>query len=168
MEMRIEALASAHDTSSFTSGVEALDTWLRQVARQHGRKGISRSYAAVDISTPHAVIGYYSLTVTEIDRDTLPADLAKKLPRKLPAVLIGRLAVSLTARGQGIGKALLVDALQRVVSTSEQVGIALVVVDAKDESAAKFYEHFGFKRFPDDQRRLALPVQTARTALAAG
>ena len=164
MEMRIEALANAHDISSFTSGVEPLDTWLKQVAGQHSRKGISRSYAAV--ATANTVIGYYSLTVTEIDREALPAGLAKKLPRKLPAVLIGRLAVSLAVQGQGVGKALLVDALQRVVMTSEQVGVALILVDAKDDSAARFYEHFGFRRLPEDQRRLALPVATAKAALS--
>lgn len=164
MELRIEALARAHDISSFSSGVEALDAWLKQVATQHSRKGISRSYAAVDASTPNTVVGYYSLTVTEIDREALPPDLAKKLPRKLPAVLIGRLALSLGARGKGVGKALLVDALRRVVATSEHVGVALIVVDAKDDSAAEFYEHFGLKRFPDDQRRLALSLTTAKAA----
>lgn len=165
MEISIRALRSAHNLSAFSSGVAALDAWIRQTARQHIRKGISRTYVAVEAGNPGSVPGYYSLTAGEAHANTLPSDLARKLPNRLPVVLIGRLAVASTMHGKGIGKVLLIDALQRIVRTSAEIGIAAILVDAKDEQAAHFYEHFGFQRLPDDTARLILPVSTAKAAV---
>jgi hypothetical protein len=60
---------------------------------------------------------------------------------------------------------LLVDALKRIVDVSENVGVTLILVDAKDDKAANFYRHFGFASLPDTPLRLALPVTTAKQAL---
>jgi GNAT superfamily N-acetyltransferase len=166
MNVSIEALEDAHDADRFTCGVEALDDWLKQIARQHVRKGISRTFVAVDPNEPEVLLGFYSLTVGEAHRGDLPEQLAKKLPQKIPIVLIGRLATALSTRGQGVGKDLLIDALSRIIRISEEIGIAAILVDAKDDNAAQFYQHFGFLRLTDDSKRLVLPVATAKTALA--
>ena len=102
------------------------------------------------------------MTVAEINTEKLPKDVAKKLPRRGPLVLLGRLATSLATRGQGVGALLLVDALRRIVDVSRNVGVTLILVDAKDEAAASFYQHFGFVPLPDTPHRLALSVATAR------
>ena len=166
-QMLIQALQDNHDTEAFTCGVDALDQWLKRIARQHISKGVSRTFVAVDPANsakPATILGYYSLTVAEIDTDKLPKDVAKKLPRRVPLVLIGRLATSLAARGQGVGESLLVDALKRIVEVSNNVGVTLVLVDAKDDQAASFYRHFGFVPLPDTPYRLALPIATAQQA----
>ena len=142
---------------------------IKRIARQHISKGVSRTFVAIDPanpSTPAQIIGYYSLTVAEIDTDKLPKDIARKLPRRVPLVLIGRLATALAARGQGIGALLLVDALKRIIRVASDVGVTLVLVDAKDDPAASFYQHFGFVPLPDNPLRLALAVDTAKRALA--
>ena len=105
------------------------------------------------------------MTVAEIDTEKLPKDVAKKLPQRVPLVLIGRLANSLATRGQGVGALLLVDALRRIVEVSNTVGVTLILVDAKDEAAASFYRHFGFVSLPDTPHRLALTVATAQRCL---
>lgn len=162
MKIQFHALQSHHATEAFGCGVDALDVWLRNTARQHLRKGISRSYVAVEQQAPDRILGYYSLTVGEAETPTLPAKIAKALPRRIPIVLIGRLAVDQAAKGHGIGGQLLVDALRRTVLVAEQVGISAILVDAKDEQAAAFYAHFGFQALPDAPHRLVLPIQTAR------
>lgn len=160
--IRFQALHDSHDTAGFTCGVAALDQWLRSVARQHISKGISRTFCAVDADAPQQVLGYYSLTVAELDTEKLPKDVAKKLPRRAPLVLIGRLATALTARGQGLGSMLVIDALRRIVDVSNNVGVSLIMVDAKDDQAASFYQHYGFVPLPDTPLRLVLPVATAK------
>ena len=169
MQIQFQALQANHDTEGFTCGVDALDQWLRRIARQHISKGVSRTFVAIDPAdptTPAQIIGYYSLTVAEIDTDKLPKDIARKLPRRVPLVLIGLLATALAARGQGIGALLLVDALKRIIRVASDVGVTLVLVDAKDDPAASFYQHFGFVPLPDNPLRLALAVDTAKRAIA--
>jgi GNAT superfamily N-acetyltransferase len=157
----MEPFQAHHDTESFRCGDDALDGWLRKIAKQHLRKGISRSFVAVEANDPRRVLGFYSLTVGEADADALPVAIAKKLPRKIPVVLIGRLGVLIEAQGRGIGGYLLVDALHRAVRVSSEVGIAAILVDAKNENAESFYRHYGFLQLPDKPRRLILPIGTA-------
>lgn len=163
MTIRIQALQVHHDTESFQCGSAPLDDWLRRVARQHGGKGVSRTFVAVDPDMPDSILGFYSLTVGTAEGASLPPQLAKRLPKKIPIVLIGRLATAEPVRGAGIGGLLLIDALRRTVRVASEVGIAAILVDAKDQNAARFYEHFGFQPLPDAKDRLVLNVNTAAT-----
>jgi GNAT superfamily N-acetyltransferase len=165
MTIVIQPLQSHHDTEAFRCGVAALDIWFRTIAKQHIRKGISRTFVAVDAERDACVLGFYSLTVGEADTSSLPETLARKLPGNIPIVLIGRLATATDSRARGFGGCLLVDALQRTVRVASDVGIAAVLVDAKDDVDAAFYEHFGFVRLPELPNRLVMPVETARQAL---
>lgn len=164
--VQFQALQDSHDTAGFTCGVAALDQWLRGVARQHIGKGISRTFCAVDADSPKRILGYYSLTVAELDTDKLPKDIGRKLPRRAPLVLIGRLANSITVRGQGFGSLLVIDALRRIVEVSNNVGVSLIMVDAKDDQAASFYQRHGFVPLPDTPLRLVLPMATAKQLFA--
>lgn len=160
MKIQIEPLQGHHDTKAFTCGVAALDDWFRRTATQHARKGISRTFVAVDDDS-RQLLGFYSLTVGQASSETLPESVARGLPRLLPIALLGRLAVSASVQGEGVGGMLLIDALRRVAGVSTQVGISVILVDAKDQKAAEFYEHFGFQRLPDSEHKLVLPVKTA-------
>lgn len=109
------------------------------------------------------VIGYYTLSATSIQLNSLPPGLARRLPRypALPAALTGRLAVDLRYRGQRFGEFLLVDAIQRVLNTELEIAIVAIVVDAAGEGAARFYEHFDFHRFEAESLRLYLTIAEA-------
>lgn len=161
--MKILPLQNHHAIETFACGNDALDKWLHRIAKQHLRKGISRTYVAENPDFPRTVQGFYSLTVGEAETGALPLAIAKSMPQKIPIVLIGRLGVNTKAQGQGIGGLLLIDALDRSVRVSEQVGIAAVLVDAKDDKAASFYKHFGFLPFPEAPHRLVMAIQTAAT-----
>jgi predicted GNAT family N-acyltransferase len=76
------------------------------------------------------------------------------------ATLLGRLAISVEFLGQGLGETLLMDALHRCLGSSQQIASAGVIVDAKDESAVRFYKKYGFIALPKIENRLFLPMGT--------
>ncbi len=108
------------------------------------------------------IAGYYTLSQYAIALDAIPEDLAKRLPKypMVSATLLGRLAVSVEFRGQGVGETLLMDALHCCLASSKQIASAGVIVDAKDESAVQFYKKYGFIALPKIENRLFLPMGT--------
>lgn len=156
---RIEPLAQHHDRADFSCGVDALDRYLRQQASQDVRRRVAAVFVLHDV-TAGTVAGYYTLSVASIEPASLPPELTAKLPRyaRLPAVLLGRLAIDGRYRGQHLGRFLLFDALRRALVQSEQVATPAVIVDAKDDAARRFYERHGLRRFADDQWRLFIPL----------
>ena len=99
--------------------------------------------------------------MAELGFERLPESTRKRLPRyPIPAMRLGRLAVSLNHRGQGLGEILLVSALHLSLKLQDDVGLYAVIVDAKDDQAISFYKHFGFIPLPDNERELFLPFST--------
>ena len=153
-------LGPHHDRASFACGEPALDDYLRRRASQDARRRVARVFVAVG-SAPDEVAGYYTLSAASFEKDELPAGIAKRLPHyPVPAVMIGRLAVSRAFQGRGFGEMLLLDAIRRVVRASTAIAAYAVVVDAKNDAARAFYERYGFRPFPSTPRRLFLPLQT--------
>ena len=156
----LEPLGSHHDRESFACGEPALDDYLRRRASQDTRRRVAWVFVAVG-DTPDEVAGYYTLSAASFEKDELPADIAKRLPHyPVPAVVIGRLAVSRTFQGRGLGETLLLDAIRRVVRAGATIAAYAVVVDAKNDAARAFYERYGFQPFPSAPRHLFLPLQT--------
>ena len=156
----IQPLNTRHDRAGFRSGVAALDTYLARQAGQDVKRRISRVFVAASAKQPNTVLGYYTLSSLAVELDALPPHLARKLPRHpVPAALLGRLAVSQVAQGQGVGSMLLADAVKRTLSVSNEIAIYALVVDAIDESAQGFYERFGFSLLSGEGRRLFLPLR---------
>lgn len=164
---RIEPLSGAHDRSQFLSGSDALDRYFREQASQDIKRRIATCFVAVSV-TAQGVVGYYTLTATSVALNALSPEIVKKLPRYpvVPAVLLGRLAVSRPYQGRGLGGILLADALKRAARA--ELGVYAMVVDAKDEAAQRFYEHYGFAPLPAETRRLCLPIAAALKRLAEG
>lgn len=151
---------SRHDRTAFQSGEPSLDRFLRELVTQYEQKRIGRSYVLVRKGEA-PVLGYYTIAASSIMFDKLPKALTKKLRRyPVPSLLIARLAVDQTHKGQGLGKELLFDALHRAASLSNSMGLHFVEVHALHEQAAQFYEHFGFIPLPDDPLHLVMSIQT--------
>ena len=158
----IQRLARQHDRTSFDCGESTLNDWLKLRAGQFDRKDLARTFVATRIGQS-VVIGYYALSTHRVMFETLPHNESKGLPRlDVPVVLLGRLAVDLSVRGQGLGGLLIVDALRRAVHIAEQVGIRAVEVDAIDDVAKQFYLSYGFRELLDDPRHLFLPMHEVR------
>ena len=148
---RIELLG-AQDRSTFVSGSDALDRYLREQAKQDIRRRVASCFVAID--NDGVIAGYYTIAATSLILDKLSSERAKRLPRypSIPAVLLGRLAVAQAHQGKRLGGALVADALLR--ATRAEVMAYAMVVDAKDAQAVTFYEHLGFERLVDDPHKL--------------
>jgi len=155
----IELLGPRHDKAGFSSGVEALDRYLRTQATQDIRRRVTACHVAVD-APGGKIAGYYTLAAGAVLLRDLPESLAKRLPRypTVPVARLGRLAVDTAYRGRKLGGALLWDAGMRALR-SEIAAFALVV-DAKDEQSEAFYRHHGFIPFGGPDRQLVLPLAT--------
>jgi GNAT superfamily N-acetyltransferase len=143
---RVAKLDIRHDPGSFDCGNEALNRFIKLHALAGQRANISRTYVAA-LNT--SIAGYHTLVVGHVDHDAAPERLAKGLPRHpIPVIILARLAVDLSWRGRGLGAALVVDAMRRVLQAADIAGIRALAVHAKDETAQRFYEHLGFVPFP--------------------
>ncbi|MDS0862521.1 GNAT family N-acetyltransferase [Burkholderia pseudomultivorans] len=154
-QLVVAALGATHDRSRFGCGTPTLDRYLREQVTQDVRRRIAACFVMLD---GDVVVGYYTLSAASVALADLPHDVARKLPRypAIPAVRMGRLAVDQAYRGKGLGAGLLVNALQRAAK-SEIPAVALIV-DAKHETAAAFYRHFGFEQLTHAPLALFLPL----------
>ena len=161
--MLIEALHSKHDRASFSCADRDLDRFLHEIALQAQRKGVAASFVAIDDEEPSRIIGYYTLSSYVVEGVDLPQALRRshKLPRHaVPSTLLGRLAIDSAFQGRGIGAVLLVDALKRSYRASRDVGSVCVIVQAKNERLAAYYENFGFIALGDETLHLAIAMDT--------
>lgn len=160
--------SSRHDVAGFSCGRPVLDRWLRAYAGQSERRDVARTFVAAD--DQHRVLGYYTLVAGQVEHgDASPAvraRVSKHFP--IPICLIARLAVAVSQQGQGLGTDLMRDAMQRIVSASEHVGMRAVLVHAVDADAARFYEQRGFEAATPDGLTLMVPVASARRQLGLG
>jgi GNAT superfamily N-acetyltransferase len=155
----VEPLGRQHDRTAFHCGADALDRYLKQQARQEADKARSCAVRSRQ-SARHTRAGLLHPVGLGADLADLPDELARKLPRypQLPVTLLGRLAVDQSAKGQGLGEHLLLDALNRSLTHAGQIAAMAVVVDAKDEYAARFYRHYGLLPLQPQPSRLFVPM----------
>ncbi|MBY0460440.1 MAG: GNAT family N-acetyltransferase [Gemmataceae bacterium] len=160
----IERLGKQHERGDFDCGKPPLNDFLQRLVSQYEKRNLARTYILAR-EGEERVLGYYTLASSAIAFDTLPEEHTKKLPEHpIPAVLLARLAVDVSVKGQGVGGALLRDCLARCLRLADQIGIHAVTVDAIDDEAARFYEHFGFIRFPEQMSKLFLPISAIKQA----
>jgi GNAT superfamily N-acetyltransferase len=137
-----EPLSAQHELEGFDCGEEALNRWLRRHAYASQRGDSSKTRVVCDEGG--AVIGYYSLAAGGVDHDDemVPARIGKGLGQyPIPVVVLTRLAVDQRYQNRGLGKALLADALRRVLEFSETVGIRALLVHAQSDDARGWYLH---------------------------
>lgn len=156
----VAALDAAHDRAAFTSDSEPLNRYLREQVSQDIRRRVAACFVA--LADDKRIAGYYTLASASLLLADLPVSIGKKLPRypTVPAVRMGRLAVDQAFKGQGLGGALLADALDRAIRS--EIAAYALLVDAKDEVSAAFYRHHGFIALPDSPLTLFLPLATVQ------
>ena len=161
----IEPLAKEHKRSDFTSGSDRIDSYFRVTVSQDVRRKYAACFVAREIATDR-IAGFYTLSSSNVPLNQVPEPLAKKLPRypTVPAVLIGWLARHSDYAGQGLGEALLFDAIRTVAAAP--IGAHAVFANAIDDRAAAFYAAFGFAPLNRRPRTLYLPMVTALSLLS--
>jgi ribosomal protein S18 acetylase RimI-like enzyme len=170
--IKLEPLTGRHDRNGFDCGVEVLNVWLKQTALQHQGKEISRTFVAVPADESavrswarsgytvqaDSILGFHALASAFVLTEDLPAKQAKRYPRQIPVTRLGRLATRSDMQGQGLGRLLLADAVNRARMAAQAVGSAGLFVDAKNEAAARFYRRYGFTAADDKALTLFLSL----------
>lgn len=146
-------LADAHQLDSFDSGIASLDDWLKRRARANQLNGASRTYVVADDAG--RVVGYYALASGALAPMDAPG---RNMPDPIPMAILGRLAVDRTCQGQGLGVALLQDAVLRIRQAASIMGIRGILVHAISDDAKRFYEHHGFIAGPRQSMTLILSL----------
>jgi hypothetical protein len=155
-------LTAEHDLSQFDCGEPSLNDWLRQRALKNESR-FSRTYVVCE---DNRVVAYFCISAGAVERAAAPGKLRRNAPDTIPVSIIGRLAVSNSHAGKGLGADILSDALRRIALASQSIGIGAVMVHAKDDAAKRFYMKCAeFIEFPADSRTLFLPIETVVATL---
>ncbi len=157
---RIEKLRPDHAIEGFDCGIEELNRYLLRFAWVKQQAGAAQTYLGL---VDDAVVGYYALSVGQVTREEAPERLTKGLARHpVPVMLLARLAVDRRSHGQGIGKALLRDAMRRTLQAADIAGIRAFAVHAKNAAARDFYQKFDFIPSPTDPMHLFVLLKDVR------
>lgn len=159
----VRPLLKSSNVESFNSGKPALDDWLKKYAWQNQAGDTAKTYI---VEKDGRVVGYYALTAASIKVEESTARIAKGQPphRPIPVIKLARLAVDAEMQGQGLGKALLKDALLRCIAAAGEIAARAVVVDALDDDVRTFYEQYGFESGPDRKNTLMILMKDLRKA----
>jgi GNAT superfamily N-acetyltransferase len=161
-----QPISRGHDRAGFDCGVAALNIYLSRYARQNHDGGGARTFVAVRPDEPSRVLGYYTISPSDIAFAKVPHKLFRHLGQyEVPVYRLGRLAVNLSDQGRGLGADLLFAAGARAIAVARQVGGIALAIDAKDEAAARWYERFGAVRLLDDPQKLVLPLDIIEASI---
>ena len=158
-------IAEDHALSDFDSGEVFLDEWLRKRAVKNHASGASRCFV---VCCGASVIGYYSLSAGAIGHEASPKAMRRNMPDPLPVLLLGRLAIDKRYQHQGIGRALLRDAMIRAANVSRDAGVCAILVHAISDQAKRFYLSQGFVQSPLQAMTLLMTIETVRSILSEG
>jgi GNAT superfamily N-acetyltransferase len=158
---RLEPLGRHHDRAEFICGVESLDSYLEMQASQDMRRKANAVFVLVPVDAPNRIAGYFTLCAYGLAPGVIPEAAQKHTPRYpiVSATLLGRIAITKIFQGQGLGSVLLAEALRKAYENASVVGSSMVVVDAIDDRAVRFYQAHGFIKLPESMR-LILPMRT--------
>lgn len=161
-----QALNASHALEGFDCGKTSLNDWLLRHARQAQASGSAKTYVILE---DQRLVGYYSLTVGQIDTLEAPDRVRKGMGAyPIPVVILARLAVAIGNHGRGIGVGMLQDAIRRTVVIAEQAGVRALLTHPLDEDAARFYLRFGFEASPVQEQQLLLLLKDVRRLLMPG
>ena len=157
------AITASHDLADFDCRELSLNEWLKRRALKNHAAGASRCFV---LCAGKTVVGYYSLLAGAISHEKAPKALRRNMPDPLPVLLLGRLAVDRRYHNQGLGQALLRDAMIRAVSIAGDAGVSAILVHALSDAARQFYLSRGFVASPLEPMTLVVTLETVRSILA--
>jgi GNAT superfamily N-acetyltransferase len=163
--VRVERLADRHEVGNFSCGAKDLDDWLSVHALDNQRRDLSRTFLLLDDAD--RVVGYYALTMGGVRKEALLTRYGRGLPKfDIGMVLLARFAVADERQGQGLGRDLLIEAIERAADAGTHVAARFIAVDPIDEAARAFYAKFGFRLVEGDvEGRMYLRIDEALAAL---
>lgn len=157
-EYQLEKLERSHSRRTFDCGNETVNDWLQTKALQNQEKHLSTTKVLRLLE--HKIAGFYTLALGQVDLSELPADIARKLPRRaLPVAIIAWLGVSVHLRSQGLGRRLFSQALLECYEAGKTFAFIAILIDCLDANAKAFYQQWEFEELPGYPFRLFLSYQ---------
>ena len=157
-----EPLSERHRIADFASGVASLDDWLKRRAARNQTSGASRTFVACEEAD---VLGYYALAAGGVETAAAPGRFRRNMPEPIPVVVLGRLAVDHTRKGQGLGRALFRDCVKRALHVADLIGVRSLLVHAISDEAKAFYLALGLESSPLDSMTLMASLADLRAAI---
>ncbi len=170
MAILIRRLQASDHVDGFDCADAPLNNYLKRHAWANQDKvSIGVTHVAVDEGAPQTVIGYFTLAMASVPRDSFPRKYVRGLPAyALPLVLLARLAVDHRFAGRGLGHALIAEAFRIALRVSGEVGCRCIVTDAYRDRAG-WYERYGFVPIEGTSegpsQRMFLDIRTVRAAV---
>ena len=156
MPLSAPALLTAdHDVSQFDCQHPSLTDWLKKRALANNQQRGSRTHVVCD---GIRVVGFHALAAGSVEHDASPKSLTRNMPKPIPAIVLGRLAVDTQFQRQGIGAGLLQDAIFRALSAANQVAARVLLCHAIDNEARTFYLKHGFVQSPVEDLTVMLDL----------
>jgi len=163
-----EAITKQHDRKTFDCGDVALNAFLRHHARKSHERGAAKTFLAIKDADNKTILGFYSLNPASVAYERTPDLVKRGLARhEIPVFRLARLAVHQSVQGQGLGGQLLLTAGRRCLFVATQAGGVALLIDAKNDRAAKWYGSYGAVPLLDAPLSLLLPFKTIHAALTA-
>ena len=156
-------LSAEHGVDDFSCGEASLDEWLKKRALKNQGSGASRCFVIAE--GRGAVLGYFCLSAGAISHEAAPKSMRRNMPDTLPVLLLGRLAIDRRLQNQGLGQALLRDAMLRSVHIARETGVFAILVHALSDAAKRFYLSRGFVESPLQPMTLIMTMATIRAIL---
>ncbi|HEV2517556.1 MAG TPA: GNAT family N-acetyltransferase [Devosia sp.] len=158
---REEPIAKSHDRQSFDCGNSAMNDFFRRYARQNHEQNASKTFCAIDISTPSRVLGFYTIAPSSVAHQSVSPSMTKGLAQhEIAGYKLARIATDVSVAGHGLGGQLLVAAALRCLRIASEVGGVLLIIDAKGERAAKWYAGYGAEPLENQPLTLVMPLAT--------
>jgi GNAT superfamily N-acetyltransferase len=159
-----------HDRSAFSCGFGPIDTFLKSSISDHIKNGFVTAWVATSEGHPD-VLGFYTLGALAVRVGLGPAKWQRAALPDIPVIYIRAVAVRTDMQGQGLGTALVVDAMRRCRNIADQMGAAAIVLDVLEDDHFdrrwKFYADLGFKSLgdPDNPHRVYITLVDVRATL---
>ncbi len=155
-------LLAEHDTALFSCGHASLDDWLKRRALANQKSGASRTFVVIE---DNRVIAYYALASGALISTLSTGKLKRNMPDPIPMAILGRLAIHIDFQGSGLGRALFRDAVLRVLSAADAIGIRGLLVHAISDEAAAFYRALGMEASASEPRTMMITLAELQAAL---
>lgn len=156
-----EPILRRHDRQSFDCGEPTLNDFLQRYARQSHESGAAKTFLAIDSADRKTILGFYSLAPGALAHADTPETVRRGLARHdVPGFRLARIATSLRWQGQGLGGQLLAAAARRCLRAAAEVGGVVLIIDAKNDRAARWYASYGAVRLSRTPLTLVMSLAT--------
>ena len=164
-----EPISKKHDRNSFDCGDPAMNGFFARYARQSHDSGAAKTFLAIDSRDYKSVLAFYSLAPGALACADTPQMVRRSLARHdVPGFRLARIAVDLRWQGQGLGGQILAAAARRCLRAAAEVGGVVLIIDARNGRAARWYATYGAVPLSNQPLTLIMSLATFAAALKAG